>query len=141
MQGSAYTQYVRSMAEHGERRITEINWLFDSIDNSLRLAHTGILDGRSSKALSSLRHAKNLSGFLRRSLGNIPDKKLRKHLDEFFHYVDRAIDFSIQAPLQNELDEMRVLLAQLHKGWLYLVAPIRGTELEGSATDKALQKL
>ena len=141
MQVSAYAEYVRSMVEHGERRITEINWLFDSIDNSLHLAHKGILDGKSSRAFSSLRHAKNLSGFLRRSLGNIPDKKLTKHLDEFFHYVDRAIDFSIHAPLQNELEEMRILLAQLHKGWLYLVAPIRGVELKESSNEKALYKL
>ena len=76
------------MVEHGERRITEINWLFESVEKSLARAETNFIAEKKSRAYISLRHAKNLTGFLQKSLGDIPDQKLTKHLDEFFSYVD-----------------------------------------------------
>ena len=64
---SPYTKYVRSMAEHGERRITEINWLFESVEKSLARAETNFIAEKKSRAYISLRHAKNLTGFLQKS--------------------------------------------------------------------------
>ena len=104
---SPYTKYVRSMVEHGERRITEINWLFESVEKSLARAETNFIAEKKSRAYISLRHAKNLTGFLQKSLGDIPDQKLTKHLDEFFFYVDTCIETSLRLPIHEDLSEMR----------------------------------
>ena len=127
---SPYTKYVRSMVEHGERRITEINWLFESVERSLARAETNFVADKKSRAYISLRHAKNLTGFLQISLGDIPDQKLTKHLGEFFSYVDNCIETSLRLPIHEDLSEMRGLLKDLHEGWLHLVSPIRGGKLE-----------
>ena len=127
---SPYTKYVRSMVEHGERRITEINWLFESVERSLARAEINFIAEKKARAYVSLRHAKNLTGFLQKSLGDIPDQKLRRHLDEFFSYVDNCIETSLRLPIHEDLSEMRGLLKELHGGWLHLVSPIRGSTLE-----------
>ena len=127
---SPYTKYVRSMVEHGERRITEINWLFESVEKSLARAETNFIAEKKSRAYISLRHAKNLTGFLQKSLGDIPDQKLTRHLDEFFSYVDNCIETSLRLPIHEDLSEMRGLLKDLHEGWLHLVSPIRGRKLK-----------
>jgi len=133
MDSSPYTKYVRSMVEHGERRITEINWLFESVEKSLARAETNFIAEKKSRAYISLRHAKNLTGFLQKSLGDIPDHKLTKHLQEFFSYVDSCIETSLRLPIHEDLSEMRVLLKELHGGWLHLVSPIRGRVSQESA--------
>ena len=127
---SPYTKYVRSMVEHGERRITEINWLFESVEKSLARAEKNFIAEKKSRAYISLRHAKNLTGFLQKSLGDIPDQKLTKHLEEFFCYVDTCIETSLRLPIHEDLSEMRGLLKDLHEGWLHLVSPIRGRKLK-----------
>ena len=127
---SPYTKYVKSMVEHGERRITEINWLFESVEKSLARAEVNFIAEKKSRAYISLRHAKNLTGFLQKSFGDIPDPKLTKHLDEFFSYVDACIETSLSLPIHEDLSEMRDLLKELHGGWLHLVSPIRGRVLE-----------
>ena len=127
---SPYTKYVRSMVEHGERRITEINWLFESVEKSLERAEKNFIAKKKSRAYISLRHAKNLTGFLQKSLGNIPDQKLTKHLDEFFSYVDTCIETSLRLPIHEDLSDMRGLLKELHGGWRHLVSPIRGRAIE-----------
>ena len=43
MDVSPYTNYVKSMVEHGERRLTEINWLFESVERSLSSAEKNFL--------------------------------------------------------------------------------------------------
>ena len=130
MDVSPYTKYVRSMVEHGERRITEINWLFEAVEKSLSRAEANFSENKRSRAYISLRHAKNLTGFLQKSLGDIPDQKLTRHLDEFFLYVERCIETSLRLPIHEDLTEMRELLRELHGGWLHLVSPIRGMALE-----------
>ena len=77
------------------------------------------------EALVSLQHAKNLCGFLQKALGDLPDKRLVKHLDEFFLYVDTSIDSSLRLPLDDDLSEMRALIDDLHRGWKHLISPIR----------------
>lgn len=131
---SQYTKYVKSMVEHGERRITEINWLFESVDRSLKMAEQNHREKKHSRAYISLRHAKNLTGFLQRSLGDLPDPKLVKHLREFFNYVDGCINTSLRLPIYNELADMRQMLKELHLGWLHLVSPIRGEKLRKEIT-------
>jgi flagellin-specific chaperone FliS len=122
---SHYTRYVQSMVAHGGQRMADINWLFASVDSSLRVAQKRLGANERKRALVSLQHAKNLCGFLQKSLGDLPDPKLVKHLSEFFHYVDDSIDSSLRLPLDNDLCEMRALISDLHHGWEHLVSPIR----------------
>ena len=126
MAASHYSRYVQSMVAHGGQRMADINWLFKSVDASLRVAQKRINEDERKRAMVSLQHAKNLCSFLQKSLGDLPDPKLVKHLDEFFLYVDTAIDSSLRLPLDDDLTEMRTLVSHLHRGWSHLVSPIRG---------------
>ena len=128
------------MVEHGHRKITEINWLFNSVDRSLGQAQSNFDNGKRSRAYISLRHAKNLAGFLQRSLGEIPDQKIKKHLHEFFTYINQALETSIRGEIADELAEMRVLLSELHEGWLHLVSPMRGIRLHDVDENRAASK-
>ena len=123
---SHYTRYVQSMVAHGGQRMADINWLFASVDSSLGVAQKRLNADERKRALVSLQHAKNLCCFLQKSLGDLPDPKLVKHLNEFFLYVDDSIDSSLRLPLDNDLSEMRSLLSDLHRGWEHLVSPMRG---------------
>ena len=96
---SHYTRYVQSMVAQGGQRMADINWLFASVDSSLRVAQKRLIAGERKRALVSLQHAKNLCGFLQKSLGDLPDPRLVKHLNEFFLYVDDSIDSSLRLPL------------------------------------------
>ena len=122
---SPYTKYVQSMVAHGGKRASDIEWLFGCIDQSLLFAQKRLLADERKRALISLQHAKNLCGFLKKSLGDLPDPKLVKHLNEFFLYVGDSIDSSLRLPLDNDLSEMRALIDDLHHGWQHLVSPIR----------------
>ena len=122
---SHYTRYVQSMVAHGGKRASDIEWLFTSIDDSLQFAQQRLFADERKRALVSLHHAKNLCGFLQKALGDLPDKRLVKHLDEFFLYVDTSIDSSLRLPLDNDLSEMRALIDDLHQGWQHLISPIR----------------
>ena len=130
---SHYTRYVQSMVAHGGKRASDIEWLFTSIDHSLHFAQQRLFADERKRALVSLQHAKNLCGFLQKALGDLPDKRLVKHLDEFFLYVDTSIDSSLRLPLDNDLSEMRNLIDDLHRGWKHLISPIR-TAMPDSAT-------
>ena len=130
---SHYTRYVQSMVAHGGKRASDIEWLFRSLDDSLRFAQQRLFADERKRALVSLHHAKNLCGFLQKSLGDLPDKRLVKHLDEFFLYVDTSIDSSLRLPLDNDLSEMRTLIDDLHRGWQHLISPIR-TAMSDSET-------
>ena len=131
---SPYTKYVQSMVAHGGKRASDIEWLFRSIDQSLQFAQKRLLADERQRALVSLHHAKNLCGFLKKSLGDLPDPKLVKHLDEFFLYVDDSIDSSLRLPLDNDLSEMRTLIDDLHCGWQHLISPIRTTFSESKTS-------
>ena len=120
---SNFTQYVKSLVVFGEERQQEIRWLFDALDNSLAIAQKNATVQRSSSAASSLRHAKNLLSFLNRCFADLPDKQLVTHLEDFFAMLDRAVDQSIQLPIEEDLEEIRELIAELQKGWETLLMP------------------
>lgn len=120
---SNFTQYVKSLVIFGEERQQEIRWLFDALDNSLTIAQKNATVQRSSSAASSLRHAKNLLSFLNRCFADLPDKQLVTHLEDFFAMLDQAVDQSIQLPLEEDLEEIRELIAELKKGWETLLMP------------------
>ena len=120
---SNFTQYVKSLVVFGEERQQEIRWLFDALDNSLAIAQKNATVQRSSSAASSLRHAKNLLSFLNRCFADLPDKQWVALLEDFFAMLDRAVDQSIQLPLEEDLEEIRELIAELQRGWETLLMP------------------
>ena len=120
---SHFAKYVGSLAVFGEGRRHEVRWLFDSLINSLVIAERNADVCRVNSAASSLRHAKNLLRFLNRCMADLPDQKLVTHLDEFFAMLDRSIDQSIQLPISEDLEELRLLVSELQRGWDMLLAP------------------
>ena len=120
---SNFTQYVKSLVVFGEERQQEIRWLFDALDNSLAIAQKNATVQRSSSAASSLRHAKNLLSFLNRCFADLPDKQIVTHLEDILAKLCRAVDQSIQLPLEEDLEEIRELIAELQRGWETLLMP------------------
>jgi len=106
-----------------EERQQEILWLFDSLINSLTIAQRNADVSRSLSAASSLRHAKNLLRFLDRSFSDLPDPQLVMHLNEFFDMLDRSLDQNIQLPVPEDLEEIRLLICELQRGWEKLLVP------------------
>ena len=120
---SHFGKYIKSLVAFGEPRISEINWLFDSVLTSLATAERNAGLVRIAQANTSLRHAKNLVSFLNKMLSELPDETLVEHLEEFFEYVNESLDKSIQLPLVEEISELSALLQELRSGWDKLVAP------------------
>ena len=88
---SHFASYIRSLVAFGEPRLTEINWLFESLITSLKAAQRNAELVRASQSITSLRHAKNLLSFLSRSLSDLPDETLVEHLEEFFEYMEESL--------------------------------------------------
>ena len=60
MAASHYSRYVQSMVAHGGQRMADINWLFTSVDASLRVAQKRLNEDERKRAMVSLQHAKKL---------------------------------------------------------------------------------
>jgi flagellin-specific chaperone FliS len=109
----------------------EIHWLFDSLINSLVIAERNAQAQRHSAAATSMRHAKNLMRFLNRTFQDLPDEQLINHLDDFFNMLERSLDHSMQLPLVEDLQEVRLLICDLHKGWETLLTPTTSSPTYG----------
>ena len=120
---SHFAQYIKSLAIFSESKQQEIHWLFDSLINSLVIAERNARDQRHSAAATSLQHAKNLMRFLNRSFQDLPDAQLVGHLDQFFEMLERSIDHSMQLPLAEDLQEVRLLICDLQRGWDGMLQP------------------
>ncbi len=120
---SHFAQYIKSLAIFSEEKQQEIHWLFDSLINSLAIAERNAQAQRHASAGTSLRHAKNLMRFLGRSFQDLPDPQLVGHLDDFFGMLERSMDHSMQLPLEEDLQEIRLLVCELQKGWESLLMP------------------
>tara|TARA_X000000368_G_C23009856_1_gene702970 strand:+ start:691 stop:1107 length:417 start_codon:yes stop_codon:yes gene_type:complete len=120
---SHFANYIKSLVAFGEPRLSEINWLFESLINSLNAAQKNAELVRTSQSVTSLRHAKNLLSFLSRSLTDLPDETLVEHLEEFFDYMEESLDRSIGLPLVEEIEELSSLIQDLRSGWEKLIAP------------------
>ena len=120
---SHFASYIRSLVAFGEPRLTEINWLFESLITSLKAAQRNAELVRASQSTTSLRHAKNLLSFLSRSLSDLPDETLVEHLEEFFEFMEESVDKAIQLPIADEIGELSALVLDLRAGWEKLIAP------------------
>jgi flagellin-specific chaperone FliS len=120
---SHFSQYIQSLAAFSEDKQQEIRWLFDSLVNSLAIAERNAQNQRHASAATSLRHAKNLMRFLQRSFQDLPDPQLVSHLNDFFAMLERSMDQSMQLPLEEDLQELRLLVCDLQKGWETLLMP------------------
>ncbi len=120
---SHFSQYIQTLAIFSDAKQQEIRWLFDSLINSLAIAERNANAQRHTSAATSLHHAKNLMRFLERSFKDLPDPQLVSHLNDFFTMLDRSIDHSMQLPLEEDLQELRLLVCDLQKGWETLLVP------------------
>ena len=120
---SHFARYIKSLAIFSDEKQREIHWLFDSLINSLVIAERNAQAQRHTAAATSMRHAKNLMRFLNRSFQDLPDQQLVSHLDDFFNMLERSMDHSMQLPMVEDLQEIRLLVCDLHKGWETLLMP------------------
>lgn len=120
---SHFAHYIQTLAVFSEDKQQEIRWLFDSLINSLAIAERNAHAQRHASAATSLRHAKNLMRFLARSFQELPDPQLVSHLNDFFGMLERSMDQSMQLPLEEDLQELRLLVCDLQKGWETLLMP------------------
>ena len=128
---SHFAQYIKSLAIFSDDKQQEIHWLFDSLINSLVIAERNAQAQRHSAAATSMRHAKNLMRFLSRTFQDLPDEQLINHLDDFFDMLERSLDHSMQLPLVEDLQEVRLLICDLHKGWETLLTPTTSSPTYG----------
>ena len=133
-------QYIKSLAIFSDDKQQEIHWLFDSLINSLVIAERNAQAQRHSAAATSMRHAKNLMRFLNRTFQDLPDEQLINHLDDFFNMLERSLDHSMQLPLVEDLQEVRLLICDLHKGWETLLTPTTSSPIHGVNSADELSK-
>ena len=137
---SHFAQYIKSLAIFSEDKQQEIHWLFDSLINSLVIAERNAQAQRHSAAATSMRHAKNLMRFLNRTFQDLPDEQLINHLDDFFNMLERSLDHSMQLPLVEDLQEIRLLICDLHKGWETLLTPTTSSPTYGVSSADEFSK-
>ena len=137
---SHFAQYIKSLAIFSDDKQQEIHWLFDSLINSLVIAERNAQAQRHSAAATSMRHAKNLMRFLNRTFQDLPDEQLINHLDDFFNMLERSLDHSMQLPLVEDLQEIRLLICDLHKGWETLLTPTTSSPTYGVSSADEFSK-
>ena len=137
---SHFAQYIKSLAIFSEDKQQEIHWLFDSLINSLVIAERNAQAQRHSAAATSMRHAKNLMRFLNRTFQDLPDEQLINHLGDFFNMLERSLDHSMQLPLVEDLQEIRLLICDLHKGWETLLTPTTSSPTYGVSSADEFSK-
>jgi hypothetical protein len=76
--------------------------------------------------------------FLDRSFQDLPDSQLVDHLKEFFAMLDRSMDQSMQLPLEEDLQEIRLLVCELQKGWESLLMPTTSSPSQSNAQSTEL---
>ena len=132
---SHFARYIKSLAIFSDERQQEIHWLFDSLINSLVIAERNAQAQRHTSAATSMRHAKNLMRFLNRSFQDLPDQQLVSHLDDCFNMLERSMDHSMQLPMVEELEEIRLLVCDLHKDWETLLMPTTSSPTHVTKSD------
>ena len=135
---SHFASYIKSLVAFGEPRLSEINWLFESLITSFNTAQRNTELVRASQAITSLRHAKNLLSFLSRSLSDLPDETLVEHLEEFFEYMEESVDKAIQLPIADEIEELTSLISDLQAGWKKLIAPATSAPYDNSLSTSSI---
>jgi hypothetical protein len=78
--------------------------------------------------------------FLNRTFQDLPDEQLINHLDDFFNMLERSLDHSMQLPLVEDLQEVRLLICDLHKGWETLLTPTTSSPAHGASSADEFSK-
>jgi hypothetical protein len=76
--------------------------------------------------------------FLDRSFQDLPDSQLVSHLSDFFGMLERSMDHSMQLPLEEDLQEIRLLVCELQKGWESLLMPTTSSPSQSIAQSTGL---
>jgi hypothetical protein len=78
--------------------------------------------------------------FLNRSFQELPDEQLVSHLGDFFDMLERSVDHSMQLPLVEDLQEVRLLICDLHKGWETLLMPTTSSPTHAVKSEEEFSK-
>lgn len=101
----------------------EMDFLFDSLLHSLAVASKNAKTHSYERANPSLRHAIMLSGRLRKNLKALPIPSLHGHVDDLFDYFSEVLNEAFKLPFVEDIDELRLLTAELRKGIRTLLEP------------------
>jgi hypothetical protein len=63
---------------------------------------------------------------------------LVNHLKDFFGMLERSMDHSMQLPLEEDLQEIRLLVCELQKGWESLLMPTTSSPSQSTAQSTGL---
>ena len=94
----------------------ELEFLFDSLLLSLKTASKHAGSASLSRALPSIKHAKNLSRLLESALLKLPIPSLHGHLLDLFEYFESTLEENSHVPANEELEELSQLTIELRKG-------------------------
>ena len=120
----SYFALSRNLAKVREEIEAEVNFLFESLFVSLRVAkrHAGVHN--LNRALPSTKHALNLTSLLHAQLKKIPVDSIQENLDELFTYMHVTLEENLKLPIAEDLDELLLLSAELEKGIATLLEPV-----------------
>jgi len=119
-----YFALSQNLAKVREEIEAEVNFLFESLFVSLRVAkrHAGVHN--LNRALPSTKHALNLTSLLHAQLKKIPVDSIQENLDELFTYMHVTLEENLKLPIAEDLDELLLLSAELEKGIATLLEPV-----------------
>ena len=120
----SYFALSQCLAKTREEIGAEVNFLFDSLFVSLRVAKKHAGAHNLNRALPSTKHAINLTSLLHAQLKKIPVDSIQENLDELFSYMQATLDENLKLPLAEDLDELLLLSTELEKGIATLLAPV-----------------
>ena len=120
----SYFALSQNLAKVREEIEAEVNFLFESLFVSLRVAkrHAGVHN--LNRALPSTKHALNLTSLLLAQLKKIPVDSIQENLDELFTYMHVTLEENLKLPIAEDLDELLLLSAELEKGIATLLEPV-----------------
>ena len=120
----SYFALSQNLAKVREEIEAEVNFLFESLFVSLRVAkrHAGVHN--LNRALPSTKHALNLTSLLHAQLKKIPVDSIQENLDELFTYMHVTLEENLKLPIAEDLDELLLLSAELEKGIATLLEPV-----------------
>ena len=92
----SYFALSRNLAKVREEIEAEVNFLFESLFVSLRVAkrHAGVHN--LNRALPSTKHALNLTSLLHAQLKKIPVDSIQENLDELFTYMHVTLEENLK---------------------------------------------
>lgn len=116
----------------------ELNFLFDSLLLSLGTASKNAGSSSITRAVPSIKHARNLSTLLEAALLKLPIPSLCGHITDLFDYFRRTLEENSHIPISGELDELIQLTIELRKG-INSLSSSQASELTADKSPQAVE--